>query len=111
MHAMVIRKRIRAVLYPLTLYACCGLASGAFIWTAVHGERGLQTKTEYKRQITGLRTQLAALSAERMQWEHRISLMRSEAIDADMLHEQARSTLGYVDPRDLVVFLKKPARS
>ena len=111
MRTMVIRKRIRAVLYPLTLYACCGVASSAFIWTALHGERGLQTKTEYKQQITELRTQLAALTADRLQWEHRISLMRSEAIDADMLHERARATLDYVDPRDLVIFHKKPARS
>lgn len=108
---MVIRKRVRAVLYPLTLYVGCGAASAAFIWTAVHGERGLNTKTEYKRQIAELRGQLAVLSADRAAWEHRISLMRSEAIDADMLHEQARATLDYVDPRDLVIFLKPPARS
>lgn len=106
---MVIRKRLRAVLYPLMLYTGCGVASAAFVWTAVHGERGLNTKIEYKRQIADLRAQLATLSADRAQWEHRIALMRSEAIDADMLHEQARATLDYVDPRDLVIFLKPPA--
>lgn len=106
---MVIRKRLRAVLYPLTLYVCCGVASGYFIWTAQNGDRGLKTKVEYKAKRTALQADLAVLKTERADWEHRIALMRSEAIDADTLGEEVRGTLGYVDPRDLVVFLK-PAR-
>ncbi len=103
---MVVRKRLRAILFQMLLYVCCGVASGYFIWTALNGDRGLRTKTEYKTQIAALRGELDALKADHAQWDHRISLMRSEAIDADMLQEQARSTLDYVDPRDLVIFFK-----
>ena len=103
---VVVHKRLRAILYPLMLYACCGAASGAFIWTALNGDRGLRTKSEYKQKITALRADLAALKTEHARWDHKIGLMRSEAIDEDMLQEQARETLDDVDPRDLVIFGK-----
>lgn len=108
---VVVHKRLRAILYPLTLYACCGAASSAFIYTALNGDRGLRTKSEYKQKITALRADLDVLKAEHARWDHRIGLMRSEAIDEDMLQEQARSTIDALDPRDLVIFLKTPGRS
>jgi len=37
--------------------------------------------------------------------EHRVSLLRPESVDPDMLEEQARSRLGLTD-RDEVVILK-----
>ncbi len=101
---MVVRSRIRAILYPILLYLLSGVASSYFVWTAVNGERGLKTKDEYKKQITALRDTLADLKADHAQWDHRIALMRSEAIDRDLLQEQARVKLDYVDPADLVVF-------
>ena len=101
---MVVRTRIRAVLGPLMLYAIAGAVSAYFIWTANNGERGLKAKLEYKQQIATLRTQLAGLQAERDQWVHRVSLMRSEAVDRDLAGEQARAKLGFVDPRDVMIF-------
>ena len=103
---MVVRTRIRAILYPLLLYALSGVASSYFLWTAVNGDRGLKTKAEYKVKIAALRNDLAGLKEERVLWEHRIALMRSEAVDEDLLDEEARTKLDYADPRDLVVFLK-----
>jgi cell division protein FtsB len=103
---MVVRTRIRAILYPILLYALSGVAASYFIWTAVNGERGLKTKADYKIQIAALRDQLRQLQADRALWEHRITLMRSEAIDRDLLEEQIRQKLDYTDPRDLVVFFK-----
>ena len=108
---MVVRTRIRAILYPVLLYTLSGVASSYFIWTAVNGERGLKTKVEYKHQIAALRDDLDGLKADRALWEHRISLMRSEAIDEDILDEEARAKLDFVDPRDLVVFSKPAPRS
>ena len=107
---MVVRKRLRAVLYPVLLYALSGVASFYFIDTALNGERGLKTKVEYKHQIAALREDLAGLKTDHALWDHRITLMRSEAIDADILDEEARSRLDFVDPRDLVVFSKSALR-
>ena len=46
----------------------------------------------------------ASCSAERQSWDHRVALMRSEAVDRDLLDEEARAMLGRVGKNDLVVF-------
>jgi cell division protein FtsB len=101
---MVVRTRLRAILTPLLLYAVSGAMSAYFIQTAIHGERGLKTKDEYKIQIAELRGDLDRLKAERAQWQHRVSLMHSDTVDRDLASEEIRLKLGYVDPRDLVIF-------
>lgn len=101
---MVLRTRLRAILYSMLLYALSGVASFYFVYTAINGDRGLKTKADYKVQIAALREQLAQLNADRQEWDHRITLMRSEAVDRDLLEEQIRETLDFADPRDLVVF-------
>ncbi len=101
---MVLRTRFRAILYPILLYALSGVASSYFVYTAINGDRGLKTKADYKAQIAALRDQLAELKATRQDWDHRITLMRSEAVDRDLLEDQIRETLDFTDPRDLVVF-------
>ena len=42
-----------------------------------------------------------------MRWQHRVSLLRSNTLDPDMLDERARVKLNYVHPRDLVLILPK----
>lgn len=108
---MVVRTRLRAIVAPLLFYVFAGVASTYFVETALHGERGLKTKEDYRSQIADLTASLDALRGERARWEHRIALMRSEAIDRDLLDEQARAKLDYVDPRDLVIFDAASARS
>lgn len=107
---MVVRTRLRAILFPVVLYALSGAISAYFIQTALNGERGLKTKDEYKRQIYALRHDLDGLKTERDHWQHRVTLMRSEALDRDLASEQARLKLDYVEPRDLVIFMDEPRR-
>ena len=102
---MVIRLRHRAILVTLALYLVSGSVAGYFVWHAVNGQRGLKTKLEYKRQIFALREELAGLRTEREGWRLRTTQMRPEAIDRDLLEEEARATLDWADKRDLVVFL------
>ncbi len=101
---MVVRTRLRAILTPLLLYAVSGAMSAYFVQTSIHGERGLKTKDEYKLQIADLRTELDRLKAERAQWQHRVTLMHSDTVDRDLASEEIRLKLGFVDPRDLVIF-------
>ncbi len=101
---MVVRTRLRAILTPLLLYVVSGAMSAYFIQTAIHGERGLKTKNDYRVQIADLRTDLDRLKAEHAQWQHRVSLMHSDTVDRDLASEEIRLKLGYVDPRDLVIF-------
>ena len=103
---MVIRTRIRAVVIPLLLYAVSGSAAGYFVWHAKNGERGLKAKAEHIATANVLEAELAALRAERKLWERRVSHMRPEGVDRDMLEEEARVVLNRVDKRDLVIFVK-----
>ena len=56
--AMVVRRRLRAVLFPLALYCVSGSIGGYFVWHAVNGERGLKTKEDYERKIASLQVEL-----------------------------------------------------
>ncbi|SFK28123.1 FtsB family cell division protein [Methylocapsa palsarum] len=102
---MVIRRRWRAILYPLFLYCVSGAAGGYFVWHAVNGQRGLKTQEEYEHKIAALRDQLKGLDAELAQWKNRIELMKGAAVDRDLLDEETRSVLGRIDVKELVVFL------
>lgn len=101
---MVVRTRIRAILFPIVLYAVSGSMSAYFIHTAYNGDRGIRTKDEYKKQISALRQDLDRLKSDHDHWTHRVTLMRSDGLDRDLAEEQARLKLDYVDPRDLVIF-------
>jgi cell division protein FtsB len=102
---MVIRTRLRAILFPILLYALSGAIAGYFVWTAVNGQRGLKTRLEDRQKMAALKSELNDLESEREGWERRIALMRSDAVDRDLLDEEARSILGRVSNRDLVIFL------
>lgn len=101
---MVVRTRLRSILTPLLLYVVSGAMSAYFIQTAIHGERGVKAKEEYKGEIADLRAELDRLKAERAGWLHRVTLMHSDTVDRDLASEEIRLKLGYVDPRDLVIF-------
>jgi cell division protein FtsB len=101
---MVVRTRARAILYPLAFYVVLGVASGYLVWGAWNGERGLKTKAEYANQMQALDAELQALHTERQTWQRRVALMRSDAVDRDLLDEEARAVLDRVGKSDLVVF-------
>ena len=105
---MVTRRRFRTVINALALYTIAALLIGYFGINAYTGNHGLRAKQDLDQQITQLSNELAALRAERANWEQRVSLLQPESIDADMLDERARALLDYVDPRELTLKLKRP---
>ncbi len=107
---MVIRRRLRAILFPLLLYFLSGAADTYFIWHAVNDERGLKTNEDYERQIASLRLNLKNLQNEGERWGRKIALLRGETIDRDLLEEEARARLGRADKNDLIVILDPNAR-
>ncbi|RFB81468.1 FtsB family cell division protein [Methylovirgula sp. 4M-Z18] len=108
---MVIRRRIRAILIPLALYCIAGALVGYFVWHARYGQRGEEAKTAYKARIAEKTAELNALQNEHKNWQQRIDLMQSDSVDKDLLEEEASILLDRVDRRDLVVFLKSPAKN
>ena len=105
---MVTRRRVRTILNTIALYTIAVLLIGYFGINAYTGDHGLRAKQDLDAQITQLTDELAALRAERTNWERRVALLQSRSIDADMLDERARALLNYTDPRELTLQLKQP---
>jgi len=100
---MVTRTRIRSLLKTLALYIGAGLFIGYFAHNAYVGNHGLRAKEDLMLQQIELSEEVARAKIERLEWERRVNLLRSNSLDPDMLDERARAMLDYVHPRDLVL--------
>jgi cell division protein FtsB len=103
---MVTRPRLRSFFTALGLYVLAALLIGYFGVNAYTGDHGLRARQDLDHQIATLTTDLAQARAEREQWQRRITLLRSDSVDPDMLDERARALLDYADPRDLTLIRK-----
>ncbi|MBM3506280.1 MAG: septum formation initiator family protein [Alphaproteobacteria bacterium] len=94
-----LRQRSRTAL--ATLLGASAIAY--FGYHAVQGDRGIeewfrlcgQLEALQKRQVLN-RTRIAAL-------EHRVNLLREEALDRDLLDERARAVLGLARPDEIII--------
>jgi cell division protein FtsB len=105
---MVSRPRLRSILSTLCLYVMAASLIGYFGVNAYTGDHGLRAKQNLDREITALTIELDHAKAERDRWQHRVSLLKSDSLDPDTIDEEARALLGYVDPHDVVVLVKRP---
>ena len=99
---MVSRSRLRSFLTGLALYTVAAALIGYFGVNAYTGKYGLNARQELDQEIISLTAELARLKRERAEGEQRVSLLRSDRVDPDMLDERARFQLDYASPRDLV---------
>jgi cell division protein FtsB len=100
---MVTHRRRRTILTALALYTLAALFIGYFAVNAFTGNRGLRAAQDIEQQKAEMKSELARLKTERRMWEHRVSLLRSDRIDPDMLDERVRAMLDYVEPNDIVM--------
>jgi cell division protein FtsB len=103
---MVSRTRLKAVLTGLALYALAAAMIGYFGVNAYTGKYGLNARQDLDQEIIALTSELVRLKQERAEGERRVSQLRSDQVDPDMLDERARYQLDYADPRDLVRMIK-----
>ena len=99
---MVSRSRLKSFLTGLALYTMVAGMVGYFGVNAYTGKYGLNARQELDQEIIALTSELARLKRERAEGEQRVSLLRSDRVDPDMLDERARYQLDYVNPHDLV---------
>jgi cell division protein FtsB len=99
---MVSRTRLKSLLTGLALYAMAAAMIGYFGVNAYTGKYGLNARQELDQEIIALTSELARLKQERTEGEQRVSLLRSDRVDPDMLDERARYQLDYANPHDLV---------
>ena len=103
---MVTHRRRRSILTACALYILAAAFIGYFAVNAFTGNHGLHAQQDLEQQMTSIKDELDALKSERAEWEQRVSLLRSDRIDPDMLEERGRALLDYVDPRDVTLLLK-----
>jgi len=108
---MVSRQRLRSFLTGLALYTMAAAMIGYFGVNAYTGNYGLNARLELDQEIIALTSELARLKRERAEGEERVSLLRSDRVDPDMLDERARFQLDYANPHDLVRMIPPAAQS
>lgn len=102
-----IRQKVRHVLAPLT-----GAALIAYFgYHAVQGDRGLLAWWNLRYEIEKADYELSVVTEQKRVLEHRVSLLRPESLDRDMLEERSRAMLGVVHKDDLIVPTPKAATS
>jgi len=102
---MVTHRRRRTILTALGLYLLAAAFIGYFAVNAFTGNHGLRAQQNLDQQMAKMNAELTGLRAKRSVWERRVSLLRSDRIDPDMLDERARALLAYADPHDVTLLL------
>lgn len=74
-----------------------------FLVHAFHGDRGILAWMHLQKQVDVAEQTLAETKSVRMEYDRRISLLRSDHLDADMLDERARIMAGLVRPDEYIV--------
>ena len=93
------RRRAKVLVAPVF-----GLALiGYFAYHLVEGDRGLRAWLRVIQELGRAKENLAAAAAERRALEHRVSHLRSDHVDPDLLDAQARKTLDVAAPDEIVI--------
>jgi cell division protein FtsB len=76
---------------------------GYFAWHGFEGPRGFPYRDRLTAEASRLSDELTAIRAQRETLELRVSHLRPQSIDPDLLDEMARAMLGMTRPGELVV--------
>lgn len=91
--------RLTAVL----IYVPVVLAIGAFLYSGLYGERGIEARAAAALEIDRLKAELVRTEAVRQEAENRVRRLKPGYLDLDLLDERARTVLGYVRPDEIVI--------
>jgi|SRR6516164_5965333 len=99
-------RRVRFVLGPVV-----GMAlTGYFTYHLVEGDRGLLAWLSLTREIRLATANLEAVRAGRAAVDLKVSNLRPDHLDPDLLDERIRATLNLVSPDDIVIMQPSTAR-
>ena len=101
-----VRKQLKSIVGPvigvsLSLY---------FGYHLVEGERGLNAWIRLTDQLRAAKADAEQIHAEKLAQDQRVSLLRPEHLDPDMLDEQARAALNLVGPGEIVILNGEPPK-
>ena len=86
-----------------------GLAA-YFGYHALTGSRGLLAWQELNAELASAREDLEAARAERTALAHKVSRLRNDGLDTDLIDEVARRQLSLADPLDVIILLDERAQ-
>ncbi len=78
-----------------------------FGWHAFNGNYGILARDRLRAQVAQLEAEAQGVHQERVALDRRVSLLRPESLDPDMLEERAREALSLVHPHDVVVVQRR----
>ena len=95
----VLRRRAKFILGPIL-----GITlTGYFAYHLVEGDRGLNAWLRLSREIRTATANLDAVRAQRAALDLKVSELRPDHVDPDLLDERIRATLNLVSPDDIVI--------
>ena len=94
-----LRRAARGWSFPLLIMALVVY----FSYFAVFGNHGLLRWSKLEAAVEAKQAEVDRLREERVALQRRVSLMRPESVDADMLEEQARARLGLTEADEVVI--------
>jgi cell division protein FtsB len=92
--------RPRQILAPIIFATLFGY----FGYHLVNGDRGLLAMVHLQREVMIADQNLVEAQTTQKIWERRVSLLRNQSLDPDMLDERARALLNYARKDDIIVF-------
>jgi cell division protein FtsB len=93
--------RPRQILVPVMF----AMMFGYFGYHLVNGDRGLLAMAHLQREVQIAEQNLAEAETTRKIWERRVSALRNQSLDPDMLDERARVLLNFARKDDIIVFM------
>lgn len=92
----------------IAVLAICASLTAYFGYFALYGRHGMVSYVRLSQEAELRKAELDAISAERSALERRVNMLKSSAIDPDLLEETARESLGYTAPGELVLPRPQP---
>jgi cell division protein FtsB len=101
-----LRKRARFVVSP-----AMGIAlTGYFVYHLIEGDHGLLAWLRVSREIRAETANLQTVRAQRAALDLKVSNLKPEHIDPDLLDEQVRATLNLAAPDEIVIMQPRNPR-
>ncbi len=80
------------------------LVLGYFVYYFLYGNHGYYAMERLKKQVETTKEQLQKKKEEHDRLAHRVSLLKTDNLDKDLLEERVRAMLDYADKKDVIVF-------
>jgi cell division protein FtsB len=94
-----LRRRARFILGPILGVAL----TGYFAYHLIEGDRGFKGWLRLNEEVRAASANLEAVRAQRAALDLKVSNLRPDHVDPDLLDERIRATLNLVAPDDLVI--------